>query len=44
MINFVKTISLRHFKKLLGDWTKAEKAEFDERLADLERVDAADWA
>ena len=44
MINIVRAmINLRHFKKLLGSWTKAEQAEFDERIADLERVDAADW-
>jgi hypothetical protein len=44
MIKFVKAmISLRHFEELRGTWTKVEKAKFDVRIADLERVDALDW-
>ncbi len=32
-----------HFEKLLGSWTKRERAGFDKRVSDFKRVEAADW-
>ncbi|MDP3231345.1 MAG: hypothetical protein Q8S33_00760 [Myxococcales bacterium] len=32
-----------HFEKLLGSWTKAEKAEFDKSVSDFERIEASEW-
>jgi len=31
------------FSDLFGKWTKAEKAEFDENVKELEEVNESDW-
>lgn len=31
------------FSDLFGKWTPAEKAEFEERIIDLEKVNESDW-
>ena len=31
------------FADLFGKWTGKEKSEFEERIADLEKVDTTDW-
>ena len=31
------------FSDLFGKWTSAEKAEFEHRISDLEKVNESDW-
>ncbi len=31
------------FSDLFGKWTKAEQAEFEENIKDVEEVDESDW-
>ena len=33
----------KDFEKFCGAWTKAQAVEFDRTLAELEKVDPADW-
>lgn len=33
----------KHFERLLGAWSKAEKAEFDRAVSGFEQVEASEW-
>jgi plasmid stability protein len=33
----------KHFEKLLGVWSRAEKAEFDRAVSGFARVEASEW-